>query len=166
RIRGCDLTPYDEDRFWQVPEKPEQFAELFCVRLKSFYSSLAALENIQLSLQNLGNPTQERWLEVADKHCKILAFQGRSQGNKAHALAILHDPQFKHNGNYDRFLCGSTATPSPVWIANVEDKDYQVVTVFGATHARRKRFVDELEKQKAVQIFPLPQGNSQSQGLP
>jgi len=160
KIRGCDLTPYDDDRFWQVPEEPREFAEQFRNRLRSFYSSLASLANIQppFQSQNVGNPTRDGWFEVADNHCRIFVFRGREQGNKAHALAVLHDHQFKHNGNYDRFLCGSTAMPSPVWIANVEDKDYQVVTIFGATQDPREKFVDELRRQGAIQIFPLTGG--------
>jgi len=61
-------------------------------------------------------------------------------------------------------LCGHTdtdypngkkreATPSPIWIANHES--HQVVTVFGATQDPRKKFVDQLKRQGAIQLFPL-----------
>ncbi|MGQ9866733.1 MAG: hypothetical protein ACUVSQ_10720 [Pseudanabaenaceae cyanobacterium] len=44
--------------------------------------------------------------------------------------------------------------PSPVWIANVEDKNYQVVTVFGATQEPRRNLVEALPQ--AIRILPLP----------
>jgi len=44
------------------------------------------------------------------------------------------------------------ATPSPVWIASHEN--YQVVTVFGATQAPRRTFLEALPQ--AICIFPLP----------
>jgi CRISPR-associated protein Cmr6 len=45
------------------------------------------------------------------------------------------------------------AIASPIWISNLVD--YQVVTVFGATHDPRKAFVKKLQDQGAVQIFPI-----------
>jgi CRISPR-associated protein Cmr6 len=47
-------------------------------------------------------------------------------------------------GKYDKFLCGDTGTPSPVWIADLDD--YQVVTVFGATVNPRKSYLEQLRK--------------------
>jgi CRISPR-associated protein Cmr6 len=66
-------------------------------------------------------------------------------------------------------LCGHTdkdriqgqerkAIPSPVWIANLGQ--YEVVTVFGATAEPRRRFVDELKRERAIQVFPSPQGGN------
>jgi CRISPR-associated protein Cmr6 len=159
RIRGSDLTPYSRDNFWQVPDRPNGFAELFRQRLIKFYQSLEEVSGTHLNFQQPTNqPTQEQWNEVADRHCVILIFQGQVRNNKSHALAVLHSNQFKHNGNYDRFLCGGVGKdviPSPVWIANIEDKNYQVVTVFGATADPRSRFVNELIRRGAIQIFPL-----------
>lgn len=48
------------------------------------------------------------------------------------------------------------AIPSPIWIA--DHVNYQVVTVFGATADPRRKFVSELRRQGAVQIFPLTSG--------
>ncbi|APB32924.1 CRISPR-associated RAMP family protein [Gloeomargarita lithophora Alchichica-D10] len=161
RIRGCDLMPFNDEDFWQVPDYPQEFVRFFQQRLTSFYQNLATLTTISINNCNLlevSPPNDNPWVEVADQHCRILIFQGDSQGNKSHALAVLHDRMFKTNGSYDRFLCGSTAKPSPIWIANVEDKNYQVVTVFGATQDPRKRFVDELRSQGAIQVFPLSPG--------
>jgi CRISPR-associated protein Cmr6 len=164
RIRGSDLTPYSRDNFWQVPDRPNGFAELFRQRLIKFYQSLEEVSGTHLNFQQPTNqPTQEQWNEVADRHCVILIFQGQVRNNKSHALAVLHSNQFKHNGNYDRFLCGGVGKdviPSPVWIANIEDKNYQVVTVFGATAEPRKRFVEQLKREEAIQVFPLNQGGN------
>ncbi len=109
-------------------------------------------------------------------------------GQKCNSLRILHqlvhpdldEYQRKKNSQNQREkvealaaltrvknLCGHTdrdfpngrergATPSPIWIADHES--YQVVAVFGATIQPRKRFVDELVKQGAIQIFPLKGG--------
>jgi len=111
-------------------------------------------------------------------------------GKKSHALQILHklvhpnldEYQKKKNSQNDeeraealkaltraKNLCGHTdrdriqgrergAIPSPVWIANLGQ--YEVVTVFGATAEPRKRFVDVLRREGAIQVFPLPQGGN------
>lgn len=160
-IRGSDLTPYSADKFWQVPNSPNDFAKLFRQRLISFYQCLSEISATRPNFQQPTNqPTQDQWSEVADRHCVILVFQGQVRNNKSHALAVLHSNQFKCNGNYDRFLCGSTAMPSPVWIANIEDKNYQVVTVFGAVAEPRRGFVEKLKEQGAIQVFPLQGGKN------
>jgi CRISPR-associated protein Cmr6 len=158
KIRGCNLTPYSSDRFWQIPDNPNEFKHLFQERIGAFYLALEQLANTKInprSLRNAGNTSRDRWYEVADSNCRIFAFRGNNTGYKCHALEVLHNPSFKKQGNYDRDLCGSTAKPSPIWIADAEDKDYQIVTVFGATQDPRKAYVDELIDLGATQIFPL-----------
>jgi CRISPR-associated protein Cmr6 len=151
RIRGCNLTPFNSDSFWQIPNNPDEFNSLFREHMTAFYVALGQLANMTINphdLINAGDVTRNQWYETADLNCKIFAFRGNSTGRKTHALQLLHE-------NKDTCLCGSTSKPSPVWIADAENENYQIVTVFGATHDPRKAFVKKLQDQGAVQIFPI-----------
>jgi CRISPR-associated protein Cmr6 len=151
RIRGCKLTPLDDDLFWQMPDNPRDFKGDFKINLINFYQSLGDLANISINYQNLrntGDVSQDHWKETADSNCKIFVFRGNSTGRKHHALEILHQDK-------DKNLIGSTSRPSPVWISDAEDKEYQVVTVFGATQEPRKAFVNKLINGGAIQVFPI-----------
>jgi len=153
--RGSKLTPYSSDRFWQIQDDPKEFQLLFQQRLTSFYSALRLISSAQINgLRNINGTTSQNWNEVADANCRILVYQGDNRNRKTHALAVLHSQEFNKNP----LLCGQvrpTVNPSPVWIADAEDKDYQVVTVFGATQEPRKKFVQKLRDQGAIQIFPM-----------
>ncbi len=161
--RGSKLIPYgNDDPFWYLPDKPEQFYQQFQERLQGFYQALSNITGRLVSSRNLncvGAVTSKQWVEAVDSNCIIFAYQGDNRQPKKHALAVLHSQKFKKNSGYDIDLCGEASRnnvqPSPVWIADAEDKDYQIVTVFGATHDPRKAFVKELRTQGAIQIFPI-----------
>jgi len=153
--RGSKLTPYSSDRFWQIQDDPREFQLLFTQRLTSFYSALRIISSNQpIDIRNINGTTSQNWNQVADANCRILVYRGDNRDRKTHALAILHSQDF----NKSPLLCGQvrpTVKPSPVWIADAEDKDFQVVTVFGATQDPRKKFVQKLIDQGAIQIFPI-----------
>ena len=161
--RGSKLVPYgNDDPFWDLPDMPEQFHQQFQERLQGFYQALSNVTGKLISSRNIncvGEVTSKQWVEAVDSNCIIFAYQGENQQSKIHALALLHSQKFKKNGGYDVDLCGeatrNNVQPSPIWIADAEDEDYQVVTVFGATHDPRKSFVKELRDQGAIQLFPI-----------
>jgi CRISPR-associated protein Cmr6 len=164
--RGSKLVPYgNDDPFWDLPDMPEQFYQQFQERLQGFYQALSNISGRLISSRNLncvGAVTSKQWVEAVDSNCIIFAYQGddrQSKKPKKHALAVLHSQEFKKNGGYDIDLCGeatrNNVQPSPVWIADAEDENYQVVTVFGATQEPRKGFVKKLLDQGAIQVFPI-----------
>jgi len=161
--RGSTLIPRTEDRFWELPESAREFAKLFRRRINNFFEALTAVTGQRINLQQprvCTEPSQQRWIEAVDAHCRILITQGDAEGNKPYALEQLHR-MGRRGENYDRFLCGGVGReviPSPVWIADFDG--YEAVTVFGATANPRQQFVDELRRQGAIQIFPLPQGGN------
>ncbi|WAS05252.1 RAMP superfamily CRISPR-associated protein [Gloeomargaritales cyanobacterium VI4D9] len=161
--RGSTLIPRTNDKFRELPESAREFAELFRRRIKNFFEALATVTGQPINPQQLRictEPTQQRWTEAVDTHCRILITKVDAERNKPYALAKLH--QLGRRGEqYDRFLCGGVGKdviPSPVWIA--DSGGYEVVTVFGATADPRRRFVDELRREGAIQIFPLNQGGN------
>jgi CRISPR-associated protein Cmr6 len=163
--RGSTLIPKTQDKFWELPESAREFAELFRKRIKNFFEALATVTGQSINPQQLricAEPTQPRWTEAVDTHCQILITQRDAEGNKPYALAKLH--QLGRRGEqYDRFLCGGVGRdrdviPSPVWIADFDG--YEAVTVFGATADPRRRFVEELKREGAIQVFPLNQGGN------
>jgi CRISPR-associated protein Cmr6 len=161
--RGSTLIPRTRDTFWELPESAREFAELLRRRIKNFFEAVTAVTGQRINLQQprvCTQPSQQRWIEAVDAHCRILITQGDAEGNKPYALEQLHR-MGRRGENYDRFLCGGVGReviPSPVWIADFDG--YEAVTVFGATANPRQQFVDELRRQGAIQIFPLPQGGN------
>ena len=155
--RGSTLTPDREDTFWELPDTSQEFQQLFQRRLQNFYNTLASLTRLNInsrSSMSVGQVRGDRWIEAADANCRIVVCEGESRNSKPFALAVLHDPSRKQNGEYDGNLCGKMGRevkPSPVWIADLGD--YQVVTVFGATQNPRRKYLEDLEG--AVQIFPF-----------
>ena len=108
----------------------------------------------------VGQVRQQQWSEVVDRNCRIVVCSGNENFNKPYALAVLHDPHFKHGNNYDGNLCGKVTgaggvKPSPVWIADLGK--YQVVTVFGATENPRKNYLNTLRDraESYSQVWPL-----------
>jgi CRISPR-associated protein Cmr6 len=166
--RGSTLIPktQDQDKFWELPESAREFAELLRKRIRNFFEALVTVTGQSINPQQLRictEPTQQRWTDAVDAHCRILITQGDAEGNKPYALAKLHKLG-RRGEQYDRFLCGGVrgvgrdVIPSPVWIADFDG--YQAVTIFGATADPRKRFVDELKRERAIQVFPSPQGGN------
>ncbi len=159
QVRGCNLVPYvEKDPYWQLPEDPKSFATQFKQRLQGFYADLAKLADTSINPQELkALPTGNRWSEAIDKNCTILVFRGNITPNdgKSHALFELHAPKYKQGQQYDPNLCGTSSSPSPIWIANAEDKGYQVVTVFGANQNPRRRYLADLMQAGGRQLFPL-----------
>jgi len=127
------------------------------VALKQISGQNVALTN----LQAVGMPRRDSWEEVLDRNCRIVVCAGSEDYGKAHALAILHSPDFKRNGDYNPDLCGSvrgSVKPSPVWIA--DQGDYQVVTMFGISSQAdnpRFKYLQKLQSDEAdfLQIFPI-----------
>jgi CRISPR-associated protein Cmr6 len=161
--RGSTLIPRTNDKFWELPESAREFAELLRKRIRNFFEALATVTRQSINPQQpkiCTEPTQRHWTEAVDAHCRILITQGDAERNKPYALAKLH--QLDGRGEqYDRFLCGGVGKdviPSPVWIADFDG--YEAVTVFGATADPRRRFVDELKRGRAIQVFPLNQGGN------
>ena len=162
--RGSQLYVSGNDPFWASPKTMPDFQKLctdhlqvFCVALKQISGQNVALTN----LQAVGMPRRDSWEEVLDRNCRIVVCAGSEDYGKAHALAILHSPDFKRNGDYNPDLCGSvrgSVKPSPVWIA--DQGDYQVVTMFGISSQAdnpRFKYLQKLQSDEAdfLQIFPI-----------
>lgn len=145
--RGSTLIPNSEDSFWNLPESVEEFQKLFQKRLRGFFEALQVLTGQAIDPSNpgsFGQVSKEKWPEAVDAHCRIVVCSGPEEFNKPYALAVLHKVGKIAPGKYDKFLCGDTGTPSPVWIADLDD--YQVVTVFRATVNPRKSYLEQLRK--------------------
>ncbi len=157
--RGASLTPESEEDFWGLPEKPASFQKLFRERLKGFYNALGKFSGQTLSPnapRPVLNPTSQKWAEAVDAYCKIICVSGKARNGKPFALSVLHSPELKNGSNYDPDLCGKVQDvpiPSPVWIADLGD--YQVVTIFGATHDPRQKFIRAFREDQMVQLWPL-----------
>jgi CRISPR-associated protein Cmr6 len=145
--RGSTLIPNSEDSFWNLPESVEEFQKLFQKRLRGFFEALQVLTGQAIDPSNpgsFGQVSKEKLPEAVDAHCRIVVCSGPEEFNKPYALAVLHKVGKIAPGKYDKFLCGDTGTPSPVWIADLDD--YQVVTVFRATVNPRKSYLEQLRK--------------------
>ncbi|MGY2979552.1 CRISPR-associated protein Cmr6 [Thermostichus sp. OS-CIW-31] len=145
--RGSTLIPNSEDSFWNLPESVEEFQKLFQKRLRGFFEALQVLTGQAIDPSNpgsFGQVSKEKLPEAVDAHCRIVVCSGPKEFNKPYALAVLHKVGKIAPGKYDKFLCGDTGTPSPVWIADLDD--YQVVTVFRATVNPRKSYLEQLRK--------------------
>lgn len=145
--RGSTLIPNSEDSFWNLPESVEEFQKLFQKPLRGFFEALQVLTGQAIDPRNprsFGQVSREKWPEAVDAHCRIVVCSGPEEFNKPYALAVLHKVGKIAPGKYDKFLCGDTGMPSPVWIADLDD--YQVVTVFGATANPRKSYLEQLRK--------------------
>lgn len=158
--RGSTLIPNSEDSFWNLPESVEEFQKLFQKRLRGFFEALQVLTEQAIDPSNpksFGQVSKEKEKcpEAVDAHCRIVVCSGPEEFNKPYALAVLHKVGKIAPGKYDKFLCGDTGTPSPVWIADLDD--YQVVTVFGATVNPRKTYLENLERRAVgfAQIWPF-----------
>ncbi len=157
--RGSKLIPKTNDKFWELPDTAQEFQQLMRRRIANYFDALSQVCGQGINTQrpkSCNTPTQQNWTEAIDANCQILITKGKVNGNKPFALAKLHEIG-RRGEQYDRFLCGGVGRdaviPSPVWIAGFNG--YEAVTVFGATADPRKRFVDELRKQGAMQVFPL-----------
>jgi CRISPR-associated protein Cmr6 len=166
--RGCNLvvilddqsSKFDEE-FWDLPNSTQEFSKLFQERLNAFYLALQNLIDRNINsgkLLTVVNPTRSLWSNALDSYSRIMVCDGDEHFNKPYALSILHSDELKINQDYDPDLCGNIrgkdVKPSPVWIS-YPDQKYQVVTVFGATQDPRKKFVQKLIDQGAIQIFPI-----------
>ncbi|MEB3355944.1 MAG: RAMP superfamily CRISPR-associated protein [Synechococcales bacterium] len=163
--RGSTLIPETDDDFWALPEDEELpvFARRFRKRLQAFFEALAAVMQRQLNWQaprSLGQVRSDRWTEAADADCRIVLCAGSTKSNKPYALAVLHDPEFKRQGDYDGNLCGQVrgkVAPSPVWIIDLGE--FQVVTVFGATQDPRRQYLralrDRTSRENFSQLWPI-----------
>lgn len=156
--RGSTLKARTNEDFWFIPDNLNEFKRLFRQRIKEFYLQLQQFQcageiNYQ-NPRNLVTPTTDRWLEVGDKNCRIVCVTGDAINDKPFALAKLH---LEYQGRrYNRVLCGSTAQPSPVWIAEVDK--FQVVTVFGVNEDSRNprnEYLQELGLRVENKIFPF-----------
>lgn len=161
--RGSTFFIDSEEDIWNVADNPRQFAQQFKQKLQAFYSALGSLINQNInpkSLHNNGRVSNRDWQEAIDANCKIVVCSGDEDFNKPYALATLHSQQLKQGNNYDGDLCGKVqggVKPSPVWVANTDENDYQVITVFGATQNPRRQFLENLKDnaKEYYQIFPF-----------
>lgn len=161
--RGSTITPDSEDDFWGLPETVSQFKGLFQDRLNTFYKAMSLFIGTPFNIKQLCSvviPTQQKWSEAIDSHCKIVCVSGKPGNEKPYSLEVLHQLGHQGEGRYDKYLCGGVlqgAIPSPVWIGDLED--YQVVTVFGATDSHRDQYLKKLQKdslsQNYAQLFPI-----------
>jgi CRISPR-associated protein Cmr6 len=158
--RGSTLYP-EGDSFWSIPNNIEGFKKLFQTRLRDFYTALSTIAETTINpniLRIAGTANRDNWEESIDSNCKIIICAGEEDFDKPYALATLHSPDLKRNGNYDGNLCGevrNNVKPSPVWICDLGD--YQVVTVFGANADPRLKYLSKLgeDTDRYSQIFPL-----------
>ena len=167
-LRGSYLAAYSDvetnipkgEKFWEFPHDAKGFARLLSQKIEGVYRELEQLSRRSLRgprLRVVKDCDRDVWVDAADRNCRIYVCEGRARGEKPFALSVLHDPDFKRNGQYDTHLCGSSRPlPSPVWISGPE-KGLQVVTVFGATANPRKTFVEELLARSGrwAQVFPV-----------
>jgi CRISPR-associated protein Cmr6 len=182
RIRGSSLLPKSQDEFWPLDLTMREFQGLFRQRLQAFYQALGGLSAssntiVFDSLNDVGEVSNHQWREAVDANCEILVVSGQDSAKKPYALEVLH--QYFHrlrDEQHDtdaKSLCGGEkddeyavnnqtfkrkAIPSPVWIADLGN--YQVVTVFGATHNPRREYLKRLKsspcKPKCLPLWPLP----------
>ncbi|MEM8642446.1 MAG: type III-B CRISPR module RAMP protein Cmr6 [Cyanobacteria bacterium P01_G01_bin.54] len=182
--RGNNLIPNSDDKFWTLTNDVETFKQSFQKRIRVFHEALGQITNKTFDLnqsKRVGQVSDRDWSQVVDANAQIVVCTGNRDNKKPYALAILHDEDLKieieRNGKkekkYDRNLCGNVsgnkATPSPVWVNNLsinpidDDCDnsvcdeFQVVTVFGATHNPRKKYLQELRERshRYLKIWPL-----------
>ena len=170
--RGSNLIPDPncEYELWNLPNTLLEFKSLFQNHLLDFYNALNKYSNLEINSNQLKTIFTSNWIEAADKNCHIfICKKDKHQEKKNFSLFWLHHNNFKiegtdRNGNpildYDPELCGGIKPPkpSPVWIRSLDyDKDWQVLTVFGADKSPRSDFLDLLEKKadECYQIFPF-----------
>ncbi|WKT81316.1 RAMP superfamily CRISPR-associated protein [Thermosynechococcus sp. PP45] len=164
--RGSNLIPKNNNPFWKLPSSAKEFKEIFQQRLQRFYEALGQLSNHPINPTqplSIGTVTTNQWAEAIDANCRIVVCSrgprgevcsGDSREEKPYGLALLHDPNLKVNGNYDKNLCGSTGKPSPVWVADLGN--YQVITIFGVNKDPRLEFLKHLNKSgRCLQLFPF-----------
>lgn len=166
--RGSTLIPESDDTLWKLPEKVQEFQQLFQKRLQSFYNQLAQITNLNINYRQpkiAGISQTKEWTEAVDKNCRIIVCNGKEDFGKVYALAVLHSDELKVEDrnerlNYNPNLCGKvfgTAKPSPIWIADLGD--YQVVTVFGANCEPRSQYLEKLssntDNHNFARIFPF-----------
>lgn len=161
--RGSTLIPESDDQFWDLPDTPQAMQTLFRQRLQQFYQALNSFTNQPINPRNLrqnGIVRNNQWSEAVDANCRIFVCVGNEDFNKPYALAQLHNRTLQNGQDYDGNLCGQVrgaggVKPSPVWISDL--KNYQIVTVFGATQAPRSTYITNLRDnaQTCLQIFPF-----------
>jgi CRISPR-associated protein Cmr6 len=161
--RGSKLVPESDAPFWTLPNTVQEFQKQFRQNLQAFYKTLEDLSEqpiIGRAPLIVSSVQSDRWTEAVDANCRIIVCAGDEDYGKPYGLAVLHHRDFKEGQNYNGNLCGTVrpkAKPSPVWISDLGN--YQVVTVFGATHDPRKKYVqalrDRTSPQNYAQIFPL-----------
>jgi CRISPR-associated protein Cmr6 len=172
--RGSTLTPDPDgiEKFWNLPNTLEAFQRLFRQHIAEFYQAFNELFPTSVNpynprLQSVKYAAEDNWADAVDANCKIVVCKGRGHYEKVYALKILHSQELKHNGDYDKQLCGriKPAKCSPVWIKDIDYSDsiaYQVVTVFGVNSGNnnpRNRYLQKLqqgtENSSYLQIFPF-----------
>jgi len=149
--RGATLTATSQEDFWKIPGNLNKLKDIFRQRLQGFYAALEQFrdhgEIDYYHPQTVLTPTSQTWVEAVDKNCRIVCVTGPEEDQKPFALSKLHG--IKHEGKtYHKYLCGSTAIPSPIWIAKVGN--FQVVTIFGINEDLdnpRKKYLNILQKQ-------------------
>jgi CRISPR-associated protein Cmr6 len=168
RCRGSKLQLAKED--FESMSFKSTFTQLFPKSLQDFYDALSELlvKTIEARSQDELELTENsKWVEAVDVNCKVFICRGDRATGKPFALRILHSqPKVQRQGEtiYNPDLCGCVGkkkldlitTPSPVWISGTDD--YQVVTVFGANAATRKKYIEALYANKefeTIQVFPL-----------
>lgn len=168
--RGSTLISTSTHDFWHRPGNPAEFQSRFVKRMQQFYRVLAELSKADIDPRNPlavlpDSPTATTWAEAIDRQCEIVCVSGKTANHKPFALAQLHQLANQGNGHYNSALCGnSNKTPSPIWIAQVED--YQVVTVFGAQEENRSEYLNILDNfaQNFYTLWPLPRKSSSDRG--
>ncbi|MGL4502462.1 MAG: type III-B CRISPR module RAMP protein Cmr6, partial [Planktothrix sp.] len=145
----------EEDQ-WQLPSTLQEFKQIFHLQLRGFYQNLAKLTQTRFSPQS-PLPISGQFIEVIGKDCTIVVCRlNTATSNKPFALDVLHRLAHQGNGKYDPQLCGdANRNPSPIWIANFPN--YQVVTVFQSSQAKRKNFLANL-RQEATECETLWDG--------
>lgn len=155
--RGSRLIPDRKSPFWKEPNTIDEFQTTFQTRLRAFYHHLGIISDIQidpLRLSTLGTVPLTQCVEALDANCTILICRGQYQGEKPHALAILHSLARENmSKGYNTSLVGSQGECSPIWISSIGN--YQVVTIFGKTAEMREKYLVELEAGDHRLVFPL-----------
>jgi CRISPR-associated protein Cmr6 len=158
--RGATLIAESDDEFWQIPDNVTELRRTFRQRLQAFYTALEQFSeaarpiNFRQPRAVLSPPTQQNWVEAVDSCCRIVCVTGNSSSLKPFALDVLHQVGHMGGGNYDRYLCGATAIPSPVWISALGD--CQVATVFGVTESSqnpRSKYLSQLREQTTRETY-------------
>lgn len=164
-----------QEDFWILPSI-QHFKDFFQEKLRDFYSALEVFAASSINTTILRPPSSNcckyKWDDIANVDCRIIVVTGQDSGRKIFSLNLLHQMFHDLESLDAKSLCGGInpdhyllddgeraerkTIPSPIWITDLEE--YQVVTIFGASHAPREQYLLSLESNadegNFITVFP------------